>query len=233
MSKLNPHVLKGLWPMLATGHARRALLAAGALTLLAGCSALPQKPAPVARYDFGLQAPQTAGAAVSKASAQAPLVLAKVRASGTPEASAAILYRLAYANDRELRPYTQARWTAPAEQLIQQRVRDTLAQQRAVLLDDDGATQALQLPALPAMLRLDVEEFSQVFDSSTSSRGVLRMRATLTEVSPRGEKWLGQQVFNISQPAATADAAGGTAALAMAANEAAQQLDAWLRQQGR
>ena len=168
MSKLNPHVLKGLWPMLATGHARRALLAAGALTLLAGCSALPQKPAPVARYDFGLQAPQTAGAAVSKASAQAPLVLAKVRASGTPEASAAILYRLAYANDRELRPYTQARWTAPAEQLIQQRVRDTLAQQRAVLLDDDGATQALQLPALPAMLRKVVGDRADRIDGGIS-----------------------------------------------------------------
>ncbi|MEN5180685.1 ABC-type transport auxiliary lipoprotein family protein [Comamonas testosteroni] len=225
MSTLNPHALMG--------HVRRALMAVGVLALLAGCSALPQKPAPVARYDFGLQASQTAGAAVPKASVQAPLVLAKVRASGMPEASASILYRLAYANDRELRPYTQARWTAPAEQLIQQRVRDTLAQQRAVLLDDDGATQALQLPALPAMLRLEVEEFSQVFDSSTSSRGVLRMRATLTEVTPRGEKWLGQQVFSLSQPAASADAAGGTAALATAVTEAAQQLDAWLRLQGR
>ncbi|WP_395027983.1 ABC-type transport auxiliary lipoprotein family protein [Comamonas odontotermitis] len=225
MSTLNPHALMG--------HARRALMAVSVLALLAGCSALPQKPAPVARYDFGLQAPQTAGAAAPKTSAQAPLVLAKVRASGMPEASASILYRLAYANDRELRPYTQARWTAPAEQLIQQRVRDTLAQQRAVLLDDDGATQALQLPALPAMLRLEVEEFSQVFDSSTSSRGVLRMRATLTEVTPRGEKWLGQQVFSLSQPAASADAAGGTAALATAVTEAARQLDAWLRQQGR
>ena len=225
MSKLNPHAL--------TGYARRALVAAGVLALLAGCSALPQKPASVARYDFGLQAPQAAGTALPKTSAQAPLVLAQVRASGMPEASASILYRLAYANDRELRPYTQARWAAPAEQLIQQRVRDTLAQQRAVLLDDDGATQALQLPALPAMLRLDVEEFSQVFDSTTSSRGVLRLRATLTEVSPRGEKWLGQQVFSLSQPAASADAAGGTAALAMAVGEAAQQLDAWLRQQGR
>lgn len=206
-------------------------LAVSALALLAACSALPQKPAPVARYDFGPQAPQTAGTGTPANTM--PLILANVRAAGVPDASTAIHYRLAYADVRELRPYTQARWTMQFDQLIQQRVRDALSQQRAVVLGDDGAMQSLHRGVSPAMLRLDVEEFDQVFESTTSSYGALRLRATLTEVTPKGERWLAQQVFAAKQPAATADAAGGAAAMGAATDQVAQQLDAWLRQNGR
>ena len=206
-------------------------VATAALALLAACSALPEKPAPLVRYDFGPQLRHSSDAAVPANSL--PLILANVRAAGVPDSSAAIHYRLAYADVRELRPYTQARWTMQFDQLIQQRVRDTLSAQRAVVLGDDGAMQALSRGAVPAMLRLDVEEFDQVFDSTTSSHGVLRMRATLTEVTPKGEVGLGQQVFTAQQPAASADAAGGAAALGAATDQVAQQLDAWLRKLGR
>ncbi len=209
----------------------RTLVAVSAFAALAACSGLPDKPTPVARYDFGLPAPVSTAAA--PAATGTPLVLGKVKATGVIDASTAIVYRLAYANDHELHPYTRARWSTPSAQLIQQRVRDTLSQRRAVLLDDDGATQALVPSALPAMLRLEVDEFSQVFDSASTSRGVLRMRATLTELTPRGEKWLGQQVIDVSEPAASPDVAGGSAAMAAAATKAAQQIDQWLRQQGR
>ena len=212
-------------------HLGRSLAVLSAAAVLAACSALPQKPASIAHYDFGLPAPVAAAAA--PAATGTPLVLAKVKTTGASDANTAIFYRLAYANDRERHPYTQARWSAPSTQLIQQRVRDTLSQRRAVLMDDDGATQALVPTALPAMLRVEVDEFSQVFDSGSASRGVLRMRATLTELTPRGEKWLGQQVFDISEPSSSLDAAGGAAAMAAATTKAAQQLDQWLRQQGR
>ncbi|MEG0922020.1 MAG: ABC-type transport auxiliary lipoprotein family protein [Comamonas sp.] len=212
----------------------RNLALVSAVAMLVACSALPQQAAPVVRYDFGLGS-SVNNPAVTAAAAQtrAPLVMAPVKAASVVDASTAIVYRLAYANDRELRPYSQARWSAPAAQLIQQRMRDTLSQSRAVLMANDGATQALVPAAPPAMLRLEVSEFSQVFDSTTSSRGVLRLRATLTELTPKGEKWLGQQVFDVSEPASSGDAAGGTAAMAAASTQAAQQLDNWLRQLGR
>ena len=209
----------------------RTLMALGVVAVLAACSALPDKPAPVVRYDFGLPAPVTTTGA--PAAVGTPLVMAKFKATGAIDANTAIYYRLAYANDRERHPYTQARWSASSTQLIQQRVRDALSQRRAVLMDDDGATQALVPAALPAMLRVEVDEFSQVFDSTATSRGVLRMRATLTELTPRGEKWLGQQVIDVSEPASSADVAGGAAAMATATTRAAQQIDQWLRQQGR
>ena len=215
-------------------HVGRTALWLGAALVLAACSALPHKPAPIARYDFGLPTPAASNAApLAATSTRAPLVMAKVGTSGGADASTAIVYRLAYANDRELHPYTQARWGAPAALLIQQRMRDTLSRQRAVLMDDDGATQALVPASLPAMLRLEVDEFSQVFDSASTSRGLVRLRATLTELTPKGEKWLGQQVFEVSEHSPTADAAGGTTALAAASAQAAQQVDAWLRQLGR
>jgi len=211
--------------------AGRAALVVTAVAVLAACSALPQKPQPVARYDFGPA--QALAAPATPAATTEPLVLADVRAAGVPDASASIYYRLAYADARELRPYTQASWVLPAMQLIQQRMRDVLSGQRAVVLDDDGATPLLRNTAYPAMLRLEVVDFSQVFDSAQSSHGVLRMRATLSEITPKGERWLAQQVFDARQPATSADAAGAAASLAAATDQVAQQLDTWLRQQNR
>ncbi len=213
-----------LW--LRTG---RVAVAAGAVALLAACSAVPQKPLTVTRYDLGTLPPPEAA---SKAQ-PTPLVLAVVKGSGIADSGAGMTYRLAYANAYELRAYAQARWSQPATQLIQLRMRDALSQQRPVMLDDDGAVQSLQSQSLPAMLRLDVEEFNQVFDSATASNGVLRLRATLTEMTPRGERWLAQKVFSSQQAAATADASGGAAAMAAASNDVARQLDVWLRAQNR
>ena len=87
--------------------------------------------------------------------------------------------------------------------------------------------------SLPDILRVDLEEFSQVFSSATDSVGLLRLRATLVEPTAAGEKLLGQQVFTVQKPAASADAAGGTRALAEAAEQAAQELAQWLEQLGR
>ena len=209
----------------------RLAVAGSVAALLVGCAAWPQKPLPVARYDFGLDA-QPVSTDAMRGSTRI-LVLGPVKASGMPDFSTSILYRLAYANDQELRPYTQARWNTPATQLIAQRVRSALSRGRPVLMDADGAMQALLPDGLPSMLRLEVEEFSQVFDAADRSQGVLRLRATLTELTPKGEKWLGQQMFQVVKPSKTPDAAGGSAALAAATADAAQQLDAWLRQQGR
>ncbi|MDB5871640.1 MAG: hypothetical protein JWQ07_1082, partial [Ramlibacter sp.] len=83
-----------------------AALAAG----LAGCSALPDKPVRATLYDFGPNVP--AAAAPVAAPALAALVLADIEATGALDGSA-ILYRLGYADEHQLRPYANARWSAP------------------------------------------------------------------------------------------------------------------------
>lgn len=213
--------------MLSKTTAASAVLAT-ALALLAGCSALPQPPAPPVRYDFGL-APL---AAATTAAPRAPLALADVEASALPDGSTAMFYRLGYANGQELRPYQYARWNLPPAQLMQQRLRGQLAAQRAVLASSESVAQPRAQGAVPALLRVEIEEFSQLFDAPASSAGVVRLRATLVEQSGAVDKLLGQKLFEVRSPAASADAAGGAKALAAAADAAIAQIDAWLVQQG-
>ncbi|MDD2546836.1 MAG: ABC-type transport auxiliary lipoprotein family protein [Burkholderiaceae bacterium] len=205
-----------------------ALLAA---FLVAGCAALPSPPLRPVPYDFGPGA--MAPVPVDRRAPLPPLALASIEASGGAEGSSAVLYRLAYADVRQLRPYTLARWSQPPAQLLQLRLRDQLGQRRVVLTAEGAAAQARIAGKLPALLRVDLEEFSQVFTSPTESAGLLRLRATLVEPAIGGDVLLGQRVFTVQRPAARADAAGGTQALAEASDQVAQDLAQWLEQMGR
>ena len=194
-----------------------------------GCSALPSQPTRPALYDFGPGA--VAPASVDRRAPLPPLALADVEAPGLAEGSNAVLYRLAYADAQQLRPYSQARWSQPPAQLLQQRLREQLGLRRAVLKADDGAAQARE-PAqgnkLPLVLRTELEEFSHLFTSPTESAGVVRLRATVVELTPAGESLRGQHVFVVRQPARSADAAGGVAALADASTRLASELADWV-----
>ena len=201
----------------------------GALLLLAGCSALPSPPTRPVLYDFGPGV--VAPAPTDRRAPLPPLALADVDAPGLPEGSNAVLYRLAYSDAQQLRPYSQARWSQPPAQLVQQRLREHLGQRRAVLKADDGAAQArdpAQGGKLPLVLRVELEEFSHLFTSATESAGVVRLRATVVDLTPAGEALRGQRVFTVRTPARSADAAGGVAALAQASTQAARELGEWV-----
>ena len=77
--------------------------------LLFGCTALPDKPARPAVFDFG---PGPLNLTLATPGKQSALSLEEVQAP-TALDSSAMLYRLAYANATELRPYAQARWSMP------------------------------------------------------------------------------------------------------------------------
>jgi cholesterol transport system auxiliary component len=196
------------------------LVLAGAL---AGCSAVPDKPTRANLYDFG----PVADAADTKAPALPPLVLADVAAAGALDGTA-MLYRLGYANDHELRPYAQARWSASPAQLVRQRLRLRLGRDRPVLDAQESASLARSGRLAPRVLHVEVEEFSHWFESQTASWGLLRLRATVLDNSPAGEHLLAQRSFVVRKPARAADAAGGAEALAAATDDAAEQIRQWL-----
>ena len=238
------------------------LASAGAvfgLVFLAGCSVLPTPPARPVVYDFGPGLPvapagqPTAGAAAGTAgtTAAAPaaarlptLALADVQSLGRSDNSTAVLYRLAYTDARQLRPYQLARWSLPPAQLVQQALRTQLSERRAVLSADDAlaatregatlgtASRAGDAGSLPTVLRVELEEFSQVFSSASASTALVRLRATLVEPMADGEKLLGQRLFAVQTPAPSADAAGGTRALADATAQTAQAVAQWIEQLG-
>lgn len=194
------------------------LLRLTALTLCLGltaCANLGPTPA-VTWLDLG-PGRAAAGSGRSAALAAAPITLAPVDAPPALE-STAVSYRLLYAHAQQPRAYAQARWTMPPAALLRERLKARLGEDRPVLQPGDQ-------PGAP-VLRLELEEFVHAFDSPQAGRGVLRLRATLT----RAGVFMGQRVLAAERPAPTADSAGGAAALAQAADAAAEELATWVAQ---
>jgi cholesterol transport system auxiliary component len=207
---------------------RRAACVVGGMVLavIAGCAA-PDRPVRPTLYDFGPGATSAQGA--GQQAIQPTLVLADIQSSGSLDGSA-LLYRLAYADENQLRPYAHARWSAPPAQLLRQRLRQQLARDRVVLDPGESAALGRNGGVAPRVLRIDLEEFSHFFESQAQSWGLLRLRATLTDDTLAGEKLLAQRSFVIRRPAPTSDATGGVRGLAAAADAAAEEIAQWLAQ---
>lgn len=177
------------------------------LLLLAACASPGKGTADIAIYDLGsVAAPSTAMVA-----AHAGLAL-ELRLPVWLD-STAIVYRLGYSDPQRLHQYARARWAAQPSPLLQQRLRQSLA------IAPGGA---------PCTLRVELDEFSQIFDAETSSRGVLRGEVLLLG---KGRAPLARMPLRVDQPAASADAAGGVHALAAAVETAANALAGWLQGQ--
>lgn len=199
--------------------------------LLAGCSALPDKPTRPAQYDFGPG--PVADMPTDRRAPLAPLALDEVEATGPLEAGTAVLYRLGYADTQQLRPYAQARWSMPPAQLVRQRLREQLGQRRTVVSAGEGAAMLRNDGRQPLVLRVELLEFSQLFTAPAQSNGLVRLRATVVDNLPAGEQVLAQRQVIVQRPAPTADAAGGVRALAEATDAAAAELSQWLETVGR
>ena len=189
---------------------------------LGACSSLqPQTRATV--YDFG---PGVVVDAASMRMAPLPaLVLGDVDASAALD-STAVLYRLVYSDAQQLRPYAQTRWSMAPAQLLRQRLREHLGKRRAVLNAAQGVV--VGKPALN--LHLELDEFSQLFDSANSSKGLVRLRATVGQGGQGIERLLAQRSFVVQRAAPSADAAGGVRALTDATDALVQEIDQWVQQ---
>ncbi|HMA08926.1 MAG TPA: ABC-type transport auxiliary lipoprotein family protein, partial [Ramlibacter sp.] len=158
------------------------------------------------------------------------LVLADIESSGALDSSA-FLYRLGYDDVHQLRPYANARWSAPPPQLIRQRLREQLARDGPVLDLGESSALARSAGAMPRILRIELEEFSHYFETPAQSWGLVRLRATLLDNTPAGERLVDQRSIVVRTPAPTPDAPGGVRALAAATDGAAEQIAQWVAQQ--
>lgn len=190
--------------------------------LLGGCASAPPT---TARYDFGPLPAATATAAVATTASPTPaasnpigtLMVADLTGPASLD-SEHMQYRLLYADARQTRPYAHNQWAATPFQLLGQRLRTSFAQSGVkVLATTDAITN-------PTVLRMEVNEFAQNFDSATSSYGVINVRASLF----RQHRLIDQRTFQRSVAAPTADAAGGAQALAAASDALAADLLVWL-----
>jgi cholesterol transport system auxiliary component len=160
----------------------------------------------------------------------------------------AVLYRLTYADAQALKPYTLARWSMPPAQLIDQRLREQLGLRRAVL----GTGELMATPPPGAAprpqhrhgainrhchtalnLRLELEEFSQLFEAQDQSKAMPAATACHADAAQRrlATACWGNAVSCVQKlAAATPDAAGGVRALAAAADQAIRDIERWLAQ---
>lgn len=198
-----------------------------AAAVLSGCSSFVNKPERPSLFDMGPLPPLTAP--VERPGPRFSLMLPEIEASGALDGTA-VLYRLGYADDYQLRAYSQSRWSAPPPQLVRQRLRQQLGRERPVLNADEAVGLLREGSQSLYVLRMELEEFAHVFDGPDRSRGVLRLRATLLLNTPGGERLMGQRSIAVQGVAPTQDASGGVRALTEATDAAAADIGAWLQQ---
>jgi cholesterol transport system auxiliary component len=191
---------------LSSSTALAVLLAFGVLA--AGCAGNPAAISDI-RYDLGPPSP-----AASAGTLPAVKVL-DVTASDNLE-SDKLIYRLSYADAQQTASYANSHWTMAPSQLLTQRLRGALSSRGTVLTGADG----VHAP----VLKVDLSEFEQVFDSQSESHAAVTARATLTQ----NGKVIGQRTFIARAPSSSADAAGGAQALAAASDDLVAQISAWL-----
>jgi cholesterol transport system auxiliary component len=184
------------------------------LALLSGCALGPQTREGMVNYDFGL--PRSDKEANPRL--QRDLIVAGVSAPAWMDNSS-IYYRLAYQDPTRPKAYAQSRWVMPPAALLGQRLRASIARasKAGVFAPADGVHAGYTL-------RLELEEFSQVFDAADRSHAVLRLRASLI----RQRNVVAQQGFNLEHAAATPNAEGGVRALIAASDDAGEKLVDWL-----
>jgi cholesterol transport system auxiliary component len=189
-----------------SGAALAAVLAIG---MLAGCAAGTPSAISNIRYDLGPAAPPATSG---------PMPAVKMLDVSATQAldSDSLLYRLSYADAQRTASYANSHWTTTPARLLTQRLRTALAAHGTVLTGGDG----VRAP----VLKIDLDEFEQVFDGTAESHGALTARATLI----LDGKVLGQRTFVARAPASTPDAAGGAGALAAASDDFVAQVVAWL-----
>ena len=141
--------------------------------------------------------------------------------------SSSVYYRLQYKDAQQPKAYAQARWSMPVAELIDQKLRYQLGQNRSLINPQDN----LQLGKNVLTLHLQLEEFSQVFETPDKSSGLLKMRATLSESHTQGARLQAQRSFIVQHPSTSPDAAGGVHALTVVVEKLGAELEQWLQEQ--
>ncbi|HRP74058.1 MAG TPA: ABC-type transport auxiliary lipoprotein family protein [Rhodocyclaceae bacterium] len=181
----------------------RSLLAFLACTLSA-CSSLVTAPTAFSIFDLGEPGAIADNDRVSPAHVE-------VRGPSWL-ASSAMQYRLDYQVPARREAFTESRWAGQPAEMLQRLL-------AAPLIGDRKNSGGCRL-------RIELDEFVQVFDSAQSSHA--RVLARVALLPPRGEAALAREYFSVRVSAPGADAAAGVQAHREAARELVGSLAEWL-----
>jgi cholesterol transport system auxiliary component len=185
-----------------------------ATALLAACSLGPATKDVPATYDFGAQRNHPGE----------PKIRASLLVHGIAPAAwldtPAVVYRLNYEDGARQQAYALTRWAAPPASLLAQRLRARLA-----AASESGVVSLADNARADYALRVELDDFSQVFDSLEASRAVVVARASLVDTVRRTV--VAQKTFSIERAAPSANAQGGIRALTAAGDELIEAIAAW------
>lgn len=172
------------------------------LVALGGCGNLGVPAQRFTFYDLGLVEPLAPAIAPARVDVRAPSWLS----------SAAMQYRIEYRPPAQREAYSETRWVGePAEML-----RVSLDRALSAGATADGGCR----------LRLELDEFVQVFENERDSHAVIVARAGL--LAPRSDAEVARRIFVAREPAPSPDAIGGVVAHRHAVRQLAAGLAAWL-----
>lgn len=192
---------------------RTIMLAISFAGLLGGC-AIQQDKEQRTLYDLGML-PAAQNAATPRA--LPPLSVTEINTPAWLD-SRMMFYRLAYDNNQQPRPYANSRWTMPAAELFGQRLKARLGQAGGVVLSaSDGVTNV-------PVLRVEADDFSQVFNSPQQSIVRVNVRASVLN----GRVLVAHKNFMREVAAPTPDANGGARALADTSDAVITDMMDWL-----
>jgi cholesterol transport system auxiliary component len=189
-----------------------ALFAFGCVAL-GGCAVY--KAPPQTMFDLG---PLPAAAAASGLDGLRPIGVAEPSVPPWLD-SREMYYRLNYANDLQLHPYANSRWSMPPIQLFEQRLKLRIAQAGGQVLSASESASNV-----PLVLHIEADDFTQTFDSPAHSGGQVALRASVFS----GRGLLAQKSFSRQADAPSADAGGGAKALAIASDAVIAEILQWL-----
>lgn len=167
--------------------------------VLPGCSVWPDAPEPAALHDLGPYNSKYKDSPWRQAIVTSPDWLNDT----------GIHYRLLYARPTERRSYTRDRWVAPPGALLQQHLNNGL--------DPSGPR-----------LRIELQDFEQIFDRADLARVVMVVRATAEASQPDTKP--ASQAFRFEASAPSPDAAGALQAFPILIRKAEDELTHWVEE---
>lgn len=200
----------------------KALILILIVCLFPACTTALHKSQPAtATYDFGMQHAPHAKQIPQQPQLQRKSLLVADATTPSWLDNTAIHYRLLYHNPTQSYTYANSRWIATPAALLTQQLRNRIVTgtQEHVIKDSSPAK-------ADHVLQVELEEFTQLFDTISESRIVIGLRASLIERNTR--KLLAQKDFSTTEKTPSADAAGAAFALSVASNRLINELVDWL-----
>jgi cholesterol transport system auxiliary component len=187
------------------------------LGLLSACGLKRAPRPPVASYDFGsLQG----GTPVAESRISHVIVVQDPIAPLWID-SRDMHYRLAYDEPARLRRYASSRWALSPVQLVGTLLRTRMgeATERGAAIRDYGLESDY-------WVRVELEEFSQFFDTEQTGRALVRLKVALNERP--GRRLLAQRTFAAEAACPSPNAQGAVAALRVASERVVADVVDWV-----